>query len=127
MRVRDRRARASRSATPLPRLRDDGYFFTYGNWWIPLPPGYGNVTLENNVFEHTEQGRNGGWHYYSLYVANIGPNGAADPMPAGWSATTPSRSTPPWRRDRGSNGTRWVGNLGGWDCVPGIALPPQRR
>ena len=22
--------------------------------------------------------------------------------------------------DRGSNGTRWIGNLGAWDCTPGI-------
>ena len=29
-------------------------FFTYGSWWSPLPPAYGNVTVENNVFAHSE-------------------------------------------------------------------------
>ena len=44
-------------------------FFTYGTWWTPLPPAYGNITLENNVFGHTYKD-DGTWHYYSLYVAN---------------------------------------------------------
>ena len=26
-------------------------FFTYGDWWNPLPPTYGNVTIEGNSFE----------------------------------------------------------------------------
>ena len=26
-------------------------FFTYGDWWSPLPPPYGNVTIEGNRFE----------------------------------------------------------------------------
>ena len=26
-------------------------FFTYGAWWSPLPPTYGNVTIEGNRFE----------------------------------------------------------------------------
>ena len=43
-------------------------FFTYGTWWSPLPPPYGNVTVENNVFHHPERMSNGGWHYYGLYV-----------------------------------------------------------
>ena len=46
-------------------------FFTYGSWWAPLPPAYGKVTLENNVFAHTYKD-DGTWHYYSLYVANTG-------------------------------------------------------
>ena len=28
-------------------------FFTYGHWWNPKPPAYGNITLENNVFGHS--------------------------------------------------------------------------
>ena len=39
-------------------------FFTYGSWWTPLPPAYGDVTLENNVFGHTYKD-DGTWHYYS--------------------------------------------------------------
>ena len=27
-------------------------FFTYGDWWSPQPPSYGDVTIENNVFGH---------------------------------------------------------------------------
>src|SRR4029079_3042057 len=55
-------------------------FFTYGSWWSPQPPAYGNVTVENNVFAHPERQNNTGWHYYSMYIAWIGPNGASDPM-----------------------------------------------
>ena len=33
-------------------------FFTYGSWWSPLPPAYGNVTIENNVFAHPEMENN---------------------------------------------------------------------
>ena len=49
-------------------------FFTYGSWWIPLPPAYGNVTLENNDFGHTYKD-DGTWHYYSLYVGNTAADG----------------------------------------------------
>jgi hypothetical protein len=54
--------------------------FTYGSWWSPIPPSYGNVTIENNVFGHSEGASNTGWHYYGLYIGWIGPNGANDPM-----------------------------------------------
>ena len=33
-------------------------FFTYGSWWSPQPPAYGNVTIENNVFAHPERDDN---------------------------------------------------------------------
>ena len=97
-------------------------FFTYGSWWSPQPPAYGNVTIENNVFGHPEMENNGGWHYYSLYIAWIGPNGAADPM-SGWTVRNNSFESPAFiAPDRGSNGTRWVNNLGSWDCKGGIAF-----
>jgi hypothetical protein len=96
-------------------------FFTYGSWWSPLPPSYGNVTIENNVFEHAEMEFNGGWHYYSLYINPIGPNGAADPI-SGWVIRNNTfEQSATMAPDQGSNGTRWVNNLGDWDCVPGIA------
>src|ERR687895_917886 len=41
--------------------------FTYGSWWSPKPPAYGNVTIENNVFAHPEQANSGGWDYYNVY------------------------------------------------------------
>jgi hypothetical protein len=64
-------------------------FFTYGTWWTPLPPPYGNVTIENNVFAHPERISNGGWHYYGLYVGT-----AAARSTTGSCATTRSRATP---------------------------------
>jgi hypothetical protein len=95
-------------------------FFTYGNWWTPLPPSYGNVTIENNVFAHPELERNAGWHAYSLFVNFIGPNGNSDPM-SGWVVRNNTFETDAYLTpESGSNGTRWVGNLGGWSCRPGI-------
>jgi hypothetical protein len=94
-------------------------FFTYGSWWSPTPPTYGNVTIENNVFGHPEMENNGGWHYYSLYIAWIGPNGAADPM-NGWVVRNNTFESPASiNPDRGVN-SRWVGNLGSWDCKAGV-------
>ena len=45
-------------------------FFTYGFWWLPLPPAYGGVTLENNLF-----GRSynlGAPGYYTVMAAYTG-------------------------------------------------------
>jgi hypothetical protein len=97
-------------------------FFTYGSWWTPKPPAYGNVTIENNVFGHSEMEDNSGWHYFGLYIAWIGPNGAADPM-SGWTVRNNTFENPAMiAPDRGSDGSRWVGNLGSWDCKGGIAF-----
>jgi hypothetical protein len=96
-------------------------FFTYGSWWSPKPPAYGNVTIENNVFSHPEMENNSGWMYYSLYVADTGPNGTGgDPM-NGWVVRNNTFESPAFiSSSGGSNGTRWVGNLGSWDCKSGI-------
>jgi hypothetical protein len=95
-------------------------FFTYGTWWTPLPPAYGNVTLENNVFAHSEQESNGGWNYYSLYVGSVGPNAAADPL-RGWVVRHNTfEQTAYIDMNQGTNGSRWVGNLGDWSCVSGV-------
>jgi hypothetical protein len=96
-------------------------FFTYGSWWSPKPPAYGNVTIENNVFAHPEMADNGGWHYYSLYVADTGPNGAGgDPM-NGWTVRHNTFESPAFiSSSGGTNGTRWVGNLGSWTCKGGV-------
>jgi hypothetical protein len=97
-------------------------FFTYGGWWSPQPPAYGNVTVENNVFAHSEDDNNTSWHYYGLYIASIGPNGTADPM-SGWVVRNNTfENEVAIAPDRGSNGTRWVGNIGSWDCTPGITF-----
>jgi hypothetical protein len=96
-------------------------FLTYGSWWSPQPPAYGNVTIENNVFEHSEQDNNGSWNYFSLYIAWIGPGGASDSM-SGWVVRNNTFEQSAFvAPDSGSNGTRWVNNLGDWDCKPGVA------
>jgi hypothetical protein len=97
-------------------------FFTYGSWWSPQPPAYGNVTIENNVFARSERENNQGTHYFGLYIAHIGPNGAADRM-SNWVVRNNTFETPVMiAPDGGSNGTRWVGNIGSWDCKSGIAF-----
>jgi hypothetical protein len=93
--------------------------FTYGSWWSPLPPSYGNVTIENNVFAHAEMENNGGWHYYSLYVGSIGPNGLADPM-NGWVVRNNTFEQTARIAPESAGGSRWVGNLGDWECVSGF-------
>jgi len=56
--------------------------FTYGDWWNPLPPPYGNVTLEGNHFETPRDTNSSCCMYYGLYVGNT-----ASPAPgviSGW-------------------------------------------
>jgi chitodextrinase len=45
--------------------------FTYGDWWSPRPPAYGNVTIENNRFEASRDDNGACCHYYGLYVGNV--------------------------------------------------------
>ena len=95
--------------------------FTYGSWWSPLPPAYGDITLENNVFGHTEMSNNSGWHYYSVYVGDTGPHGAnGDPLNH-WVVRNNTFELPmSISSSGGSNGTRFVGNVGSWDCKSGV-------
>jgi hypothetical protein len=95
-------------------------FFTYGDWWSPLPPGYGNVTLENNVFEHSEMESNAGWHYYSLYVAHTGPQSQGWGGFSGWTVRNNTFELSANIDKTSASGSRWVGNLGDWNCVPGV-------
>ena len=80
-------------------------------------PQYGNVTLESNVFEHTTMEDPDSWHFYSMYVHQI-VNGMRNwvvrynTFETGVSNVF-EPGTPP------SSG-RWVGNVGDWECVPGI-------
>jgi hypothetical protein len=92
-------------------------FFTYGNWWDPLPPPYGNVTVENNVFMHPEMDSSSGWHYYGLYVyltANGG--GRFD----GWVVRNNTFENDARVEPSSGSNSRWVGNVGTWDCVDGV-------
>jgi hypothetical protein len=66
--------------------------FTYGDWWSPLPPPYGNVTVENNQFGPTYNDV-GGVMYYTLYVGNT-----ASPAPGsidGWKVRNNRFDLPP--------------------------------
>jgi hypothetical protein len=97
-------------------------FFTYGDWWEPAPPGYGNITLENNVFGHTYKD-DGTWHYYSLAVGHTGPQSQGWGSMAGWVVRNNTFEIPAAIGDKSaSGGSRWVGNLGDWDCIPGMAF-----
>jgi hypothetical protein len=91
-------------------------FFTYGSWWVPLPPAYGRVTLENNVFGHTYKD-DGTWHYYSLYVANTANDGGTVD---GWVVRNNTFEIPANIEHAATGGSRWVGNLGDWNCVSGM-------
>jgi hypothetical protein len=88
-------------------------FFT--NW--AGGPDYGNVTLENNVFEHSTMETPGSWHYYSLYVAQTGPGGGAL---TNWVVRNNTFEIDAMISRTVSSGSRWVGNLGGWSCVAGV-------
>jgi hypothetical protein len=95
-------------------------FFTYGDWWSPLPPAYGRITIENNVFAHPEENHNAGWHYYGLYVGNNGPNGHR--VLDGWVVRNNTFETAVELPDSGSGGSRWIGNIGSWDCASGVTF-----
>ena len=93
-------------------------FFTYGDWWTPLPPAYGGVTLENNVFAHsTMEQSDPSWHYYSLSVGNTAHGGGAL---KDWTVRNNTFEIPAAVSRESSSGSRWVGNLGSWDCVAGV-------
>jgi hypothetical protein len=89
--------------------------FTYGAWWSPLPDSYGNVTLENNVFGHPRFANSEGWHYYSLYIGDTGNN----VLDGSVVRNNTFENTARIAVDNATN-SRWVGNLGDWDCVSGM-------
>jgi hypothetical protein len=93
-------------------------FFTHGLWWDPVPPAYGDVTVENNVFGHSTMIEPGSWHYYSMYVANIGPE-PTDPM-TNWVVRYNTFEIDV-AADHYAVVSRWVGNVGAWPCVDGMA------
>jgi hypothetical protein len=92
-------------------------FFTYGTWWSPLPPPYGNVTIENNVFAHPERVSNSGWHYYGLYVGMTANGGGTFDN---WVVRNNTFEGDARIEKSVGAGSRWVGNLGSWDCVSGV-------
>jgi hypothetical protein len=95
-------------------------FFTYGTWWNPLPPPYTDVTIENNVFEHSTRPNPGEWHYYSLYIGWTGDGGG--PLKNWKVRYNTFEIAANVDEDHGTaTGSEWVGNLGGWNCVHGMA------
>jgi hypothetical protein len=90
-------------------------FFTYGDWWSPKPPAYGNITVENNVFGHTTMDTPGDWHYYSMVIGNTGSETLRD-----WVIRYNTFEITVAAEYSSSTGSRWVGNIGNWDCVPGF-------
>jgi hypothetical protein len=74
------------------------------------------VTLENNVFGHTLKD-DGTWHYYSLYVANTANGGGTLD---GWTVRNNTFEIPANIEHAATGGSRWVGNLGSWNCAAGM-------
>jgi len=96
-------------------------FFTYGDWWSPSPPAYGNVTIENNVFGHSENGGNGGWNYYTLYIQHTGPQSQGWGALTGWTVRNNTFEISAIIDKTGTaSNSRWVGNVGGWNCFAGV-------
>lgn len=93
-------------------------FFTYGDWWTPLPPAYGGVTLENNVFAHSTMIEPDSWHYYGLVIGDVAPGGSGSLT--NWVVRNNTFETPALLEHVSSSGSRWVGNLGTWNCVPDV-------
>jgi hypothetical protein len=92
-------------------------FFLYGSWWEPLPPPYGGIRIENNVFGHVLN-EDGSWNHYPLYIGQTG-NDVLD----GWTVrhnTFEQNASLGTSHSRAVN-SRWVGNIGGWDCIAGMA------
>jgi hypothetical protein len=74
---------------------------------------WGNVTLENNVFEHATMEDPDSWHAYSVVV---------HPSVGGmnnWVVRYNTFETGVNNEKVESSG-RWVGNLGDWECAPGM-------
>jgi hypothetical protein len=90
--------------------------FAYADALDPRPPAYGQVTIENTVFGHTLN-QDGTWNHYALYVGQTGSS-TLD----GWIIrhnTFEQGASLATSHDRAVR-SRWVGNVGGWDCVAGM-------
>ena len=107
-------------------------YFTYGFWWNPLPPDYGNVTLENNVFDTSRRPNSERYHYYGVVVAGTGAmrgTGCFAPV-TGWKVRYNafmntmifSENESPCTTTRPVSGNQFVGNIGGYDCLGGDTI-----
>ena len=76
-------------------------------------PEFGRITLENNIFEHSTMESADSWHFYSVGVHPV--VGALRDWVVRNNTFELGVTVGP---EVGSG--RWVGNLGDWDCVPGV-------
>jgi hypothetical protein len=89
---------------------------TRGFWWGQ--PTYGGVTLENNVFSHSTNGREPRFHYYGLLVhGEMGQltdarivNNTFENWVGGITNAEIDNASGVWANNIG----------GGWDCLPGM-------
>jgi hypothetical protein len=89
---------------------------TRGDWWGQ--PTYGGVTLENNVFAHSVNGRDPDWHYYGFLVhGNMGQLTNARIVNNTFETPVGGVTTDDIHAASGV----WANNIGGgWDCLPGM-------
>jgi hypothetical protein len=76
-------------------------------------PPFGNITIENNVFEHTLTDEPPQWHHYTVGVHDV--VGTLQ----NWVVRHNTFETGVSMGPKTGTG-RWVGNLGDWDCIQGI-------
>ncbi len=91
---------------------------TRGDWWGQ--PTYGGVTLENNVFAHSVNGRDPDWHYYGLLLhGNMGQ--LTDVRIVNNTFETPVGGIA--NEDVANASGVWANNIGGgWDCLAGLTF-----
>jgi len=89
-------------------------FVTRGDWWGQ--PVYGDLVLENNLFEHATNIGANTWHYYSL-----APNNGVIRQMKNWRVVNNTFETPVGgdTYPDGASGI-WANNLGSWSCVEGM-------
>jgi len=89
---------------------------TRGDWWGQ--PTYGGVTLENNVFAHSTNGRDPRWHAYGFLVhGNMGQLTNARIV----NNTFETRTGGVTNAEINTAGGVWANNIGGgWECLPGM-------
>ena len=89
---------------------------TRGDFWGQ--PSYGGLTLENNVFAHSVNGRDPNWHYYGFLLhGNMGQLTNVRIVNNTFESSVGGITT----GDVHSASGVWANNVGGgWDCLPGI-------
>jgi hypothetical protein len=89
---------------------------TRGSWWGQ--PAYGGLTLENNVFGHSVNGRAPHWHYYGFLLhGNMGRLTGVRIVNNTFETDVGGVT----RDEVGAASGVWANNIGGgWDCLRGM-------